>query len=95
MELCLDERRVRVWVWDHFREGAPIDVTGGKGLVTVTVRGTQATVIIHPQRGNLLEGEMDPVKTPSSAITVSVQLPARASRTARFIDLKRAYGCNS
>lgn len=95
LELCLSEGKVRVWVWDHFREGAPIHMGDAKGLATMISGTTQTTIALKAQLGNLLEGMLDPVNVAFTEITVSVGAPARSTRSARFTELTRARRCRS
>lgn len=95
LELCVSDAKVRVWVWDHFREGAPVDVRDARGVATTISTAGHVTIALVPEVGNLLIGAGGTAQAPFKEVTVSVALPGRSERFARFMDLKRSRGCRS
>ena len=95
LELCLSDARLKIWVTDHFREGAQIDVRNAKGFATLVDENRQITLALEPELGNLMIGAAEFPPSALKNLTVSLTLSGRTSRSAHFSDFERAYRCKS
>ena len=94
LELCIQQREIRLFVGEYLHNGAPVDTREAVGYVDLWSSEGRRRVPLQPTGKSMLAGSLDQAEMSDRAV-VEVRLPGQAVERGHFRSLHQAMNCHS